>query len=97
MPIISLPFQLAPSTIHNSNHTLTPRKKVATDPTGSGWTHQGARRSKINDLPGGFRCVSADVPEFKGSIVIQADDPNARGFAGRRAGGGTRLGIYGNR
>ena len=97
MPVFSTLLGLSLTTSRNNNNnnrTLVTRGNVVTGPIG--YPYSGARRSKINGLPGGLKYASADIPELQESIVIQADDPNANGFAGRRAGGGKRADIYGN-
>lgn len=98
MSIFSPPDQKKPPTSNTSNRTLTLRERAVIDLTGPGYPYNtNARRWKVSDLPGGLRYASADVKEFQGSFVIEADDPNAGGFAGRLAGGGRRTDIYGNK
>ena len=86
------------NTSNTGNRTLTLHRRTVTDLTGPGYPYNtGARRRKIGDLPGGLRYASADVKEFQGSFLIEADDPNAGGFAGRLVGGGGRADIHGDK
>ena len=82
-----------------SNHTpiLVTRGKARIDlATGYPYNQNRPQRWKINNLPGGLRYASADALEFLVTFEIQANDPNADGFAGRSAGGGRRVEIFGN-
>ena len=82
-------------TCADSNHTLLARGRVNANliypfyPT--------SQRERISNLPGRFQYASAEIPECENSFVIRADDPNAGRFAGRRAGGGRRVDICGNK
>lgn len=89
--------KLYTNTTSNHTPTLVPRGNARIDlATGYPYNQGRPQRWKIDNLPGGLRYVSADVPGFLGIFEIQANDPNADGFAGRWAGGGRRDEIFGN-
>jgi len=86
------------ATSGNSNHSLIPRGVIATGPGSPGYPyHQTTELWMIPNLPGGLKYASSDVPGLEVTFMIQPDDPNAGGLAGRLAGGGTRRDIHGNK
>jgi hypothetical protein len=98
MLVLSPPTPVKHSTNNTSNHTLVPRGSAALDLTDPAYPYNSrARRWKIGGIFGGLRYISADGEEFHGTFIIEVDDPNAIGFAGRLAGGGSRADISGNR
>ena len=85
------------SFLATSSCTLISRTKVPTNSGNSGYPYnQEVQREKISNLPGGFKYASSNLAEFQTPFVIRLDDPHAGIFAGRWAGGGTRLDICGN-
>ena len=89
-----------PFTDTTSNRTLIfrPHRRFHIDrATGYPYNQYRAQRRTIDNLPCGFKYASADVPEFSGTLTIEANDSNADGFSGRLAGGGCRAEIFGNR